>query len=377
MRIYNGKRNSRRLTSEAMSPSESSSFRPKQLPVFARILVAFVSLVILVMAIELLLHVTVTDLSYQDPAFALHPDIGFPQVYQKNSRRFWQFRPGITVKSRLYEGLEYSINDDGRRGPPTPDRGDCFRILTLGNSCTFGWGVSDHDTWPRRLEAILNEEVAGRCIQVVNGGIPGYSSFQGKTYFKEELVGLAPDYVLIMFGWNDHRQARLGIPDSEQHVGNPVIVFLQNHLSQLRLYQFMRKTLLPLTEAQNPVAPSYLSGTRRVSREEFFDNLEQIIKTARNHEIEPILLIPPIASSDNYFDGAVTDLGIIHQTYQKEIVRVSQYNSVPLIDLQPVFDERADLYNDAYSDAMHFNERGQQLTAQVIAEHLLSVITQH
>ena len=344
---------------------------------FARILLAFSALVLFVLIIELVLSWTETDLSYQDPAFALHPDIGFPQVYQKNSRRFWQFRPGITVKSRMYEGLEYTINSDGRRGPPTPGESDCYRILTLGNSCTFGWGVGDKNTYPRKLEALLNEQTTGKCVEVINAGIPGYSSFQGRRYFEEDLIRLAPDVVLIMFAWNDHRHARGNRPDSEQRGGHPVIVFLQNHLSQLRIYQFMRKTLLPIVEDQESVPLSYLSGIRRVSREEFFDNLKQIIKTARDHAIEPILLVPPIASSDNYFGGARTDLGIIHQIYQKEIVRVSQYNSVPLIDLQPPFDLRADLFDDAHADAMHFNERGHQLTAQVVAEHLLSFITSH
>lgn len=358
-----------------MNPSGSSLTRSKNLPVFSRILVAVLSLVVFCMAIELVLFWVEPDLSYQDPAFALHPDIGFPQVYQKNSRLFWQFRPGTTVKSRMYEGLEYTINDDGRRGPPTPGGSDCFRILTLGNSCTFGWGVGDKDTYPRKLESLLNEKETGKSVEVINCGIPGYSSFQGKRYFEEDLLELAPDVVLIMFGWNDHHRARGAISDAEQRGGRPMIVFLQNQLSQLRIYQFLRKTLLPIAEHQESAPAAYMSGTRRVSRKEFFDNLKQIIKTARIHDIEPILLIPPIASSENYFGGAVIDMGIIHQVYQKEVVRVSQYNSVPLIDLQAPFDLRSDLFNDAYLDAMHFNELGHELAAQVIAEYLLSVMS--
>lgn len=342
---------------------------------FARILIAFVSLAIFVFAIELGFYCTEPDLSYEDPAFALHPDIGFPQVYQKNSRRFWQFRPGITVESKMYKGLEYTINGDGRRGPPTPDESDCFRILTLGNSCTFGWGVGDKDTYPRKLEALLNEQATGKCVEVINCGIPGYSSFQGKRYFEEDLLELAPDVVLIMFGWNDHHRARGAISDVEQRGGRPMIVFLQNQLSQLRIYQFLRKTLLPIAEHQESAPAAYMSGTRRVSRKEFFDNLKQIIKTARIHDIEPILLIPPIASSKNYFDGMVTDIGIIHQTYQKEVLRVSQYNSVTLIDLQPAFDLHPDLFDDAHTDPMHCNKLGQKITADIVAEHLLPIIS--
>ncbi len=332
------------------------------------------SLILFVATIEGVTAFGEIDLSYQAPAFSLHPDIGFPQVYQKCCRQFWRLRPDMTVHSRAYEGLVYTINGQGRRGPLVSDEKRCYRIVALGNSCTFGWGVADDETWPQNLENILNNRSWNGCVSVINGGIPGYSSFQGKRFFEDELIRLSPDLVLIMFGWNDHRQAKNGIRDSEQPMKFPAIVYLQNQLSRLRFYRFLRKTLLPLIEKRNAKPESYTSGVRRVTRDEFFDNLRQIIRTARRYNTRPVLLIPPVASSDNYFNGMPTELGLIHSTYQKEIVRVGQYNKVDVIDLQKVFDERSDLFDDAYSDAMHFNARSHTLAAEVIADFLITPV---
>ena len=76
------------------------------------------------------------------------------------------------------EEVAFQINAFGFKGPdidvPKPD--SVFRILALGNSCTWGPDV-DVYTYPRVLERRLNDGRDGGDprIEVVNGGVRGYN----------------------------------------------------------------------------------------------------------------------------------------------------------------------------------------------------------
>ena len=188
-------------------PGQTKATARASRSLYARIIGAILSVALFVLIAELVLSAAGLDLHYQDPSFAIHPDMSFPHVFKRDSKLLWCFRPGTTIKSQLHPGLEYRINPSGRRGPETLKSKQGYRIVTLGNSCTFGWGVRYEDSWGYRLERILNRELPDTSFEVINAGIPGYSSHQGKTYFAEELLGLAPDMVLIMFAWNDHSRS--------------------------------------------------------------------------------------------------------------------------------------------------------------------------
>ena len=64
-------------------------------------------------------------------------------------------RPGADLRLREPREVRYRINADGFRdrirSRPKPD--GVFRILALGDSVTFGYGVEEDETYPMRLEA--------------------------------------------------------------------------------------------------------------------------------------------------------------------------------------------------------------------------------
>jgi hypothetical protein len=69
------------------------------------------------------------------------------------------------------------------------------RILALGDSFTYGWGVNDDEPWPKVLERILSKE--GRTIEVLNFGCPG-AGVDAYAKIAESVIPIAkPDIVLV------------------------------------------------------------------------------------------------------------------------------------------------------------------------------------
>ena len=105
--------------------------------------------------------------------------------------------------------FEYSvyINSIGIRDRELPkERGNTFRVLAIGDSYTYGWGVNIEDTWMRMLEAQLRE--AGHDIEILNLGKPGVGPPFYAELAEQAIPLLRPDLILIcMLQGNDLRAA--------------------------------------------------------------------------------------------------------------------------------------------------------------------------
>ncbi|MFZ5475456.1 MAG: SGNH/GDSL hydrolase family protein [Myxococcota bacterium] len=86
-------------------------------------------------------------------------------------------------------------NAAGYRGGPPAERA----VLCLGDSTTFGWGVEEGEAWPARLAVHLGRDV-------VNGGVPGYSTFQGLATIDHALT-LRPEVVVLAYLVRDAERA--------------------------------------------------------------------------------------------------------------------------------------------------------------------------
>ena len=113
-----------------------------------------------------------------------------------------RLRPATETR---FQGFSVRINALGFRGPETtmPKPPGVYRIVALGDSVTFGWGVDDEHTFLRRLEADLNAGVPGRRFEVINTGLPGYDSVQELATLERRALALSPDLVLLTYVVND------------------------------------------------------------------------------------------------------------------------------------------------------------------------------
>lgn len=83
-------------------------------------------------------------------------------------------------------------------------RADEYRILALGDSTTFGWGVAEEASFPKQLEALLGERCRGKQVSVLNAGTPTFGPWQSLSWLQEKAAAFQPDLVVYtMFPVND------------------------------------------------------------------------------------------------------------------------------------------------------------------------------
>lgn len=101
--------------------------------------------------------------------------------------------------------LTYEINRFGCRGG-SPRADSVRRILVLGDSYAFGWGIREHDTFGAKLERYLNglaDTTPQDQVEVMNCSVPGYGFAEARTWYARLRRHWRPDIVLLVSTWND------------------------------------------------------------------------------------------------------------------------------------------------------------------------------
>lgn len=95
-------------------------------------------------------------------------------------------------------------NSLGFRDPPRQARKSkgTYRIICLGDYQTFGHGVSDEQTFERRLETLLHEGGDGR-FEVWNGGKQAATAIMGLARLRYEIMDYQPDLLILQYGMTD------------------------------------------------------------------------------------------------------------------------------------------------------------------------------
>jgi lysophospholipase L1-like esterase len=208
------------------------------------------------------------------------------QTVTFDRRVFWRFKPDQVLADPEIYRRPVRINHLGFRGPDfTPAKpAETFRILCLGDSTTFGWSVADGETYPAQLEKLLQERRPGRNFQVLNLGVTGYSSLQGRELFLTQAAGWQPDLVLFAFGPNDRLPALMS--DAEHlAAGTWQISPVQVALSRFQIYKLLRAGVVYLERRRQGLSldPKTLLPhlKRKVNQTEFAKNAAAVRRGAR------------------------------------------------------------------------------------------------
>ncbi len=125
-------------------------------------------------------------------------DTAFSQYYEPAPGNQYEDHP-----SWLPYSARYTINDDGlndENNHNVEKSPNVFRIITLGDSFTYGLYVNTSDSWPKQLEATLNKEMTSDCkwqrFEVLNLGVAGYDVPYIVERFKRTGRKYNPDLVI-------------------------------------------------------------------------------------------------------------------------------------------------------------------------------------
>jgi lysophospholipase L1-like esterase len=110
----------------------------------------------------------------------------------------WLPRPGVQLGRTSEYSVEYNVNDLNMNDRPIGDadrRLPC-RVLALGDSHTFGVGVSRDEAWPLVLDGLMFGQ-APRSGRVFNGGVAAYSLGQYLQRYRQLRTQLTPQVLLV------------------------------------------------------------------------------------------------------------------------------------------------------------------------------------
>jgi hypothetical protein len=118
------------------------------------------------------------------------PEGGLAQLHRYSEVYGWEPVPGVTAS---VDGQRTTVNDSGLRGAahPRARTGGRTRVMLLGDSVAFGYGVADEQTFAALLEA--------RGYEVINLAVPGYGTDQELLRLERVGIAYAPDVLLLHF----------------------------------------------------------------------------------------------------------------------------------------------------------------------------------
>ncbi len=129
----------------------------------------------------------------------------FAEYFEKRATQCFEPHPYLVIapipgKTIEHEGIKISHNALGFRGPEITRElpPGVTRIVALGGSSTYCVKLTDQDTWP-----VILEQKLGPRFQVVNLGVPGYSTAEHVIQAAFWLSDLKPAVAVCYAGWND------------------------------------------------------------------------------------------------------------------------------------------------------------------------------
>ncbi len=186
-----------------------------------------------------------------------------------------------------------TVNENGLRGAPLPIEAPSGerRVAVFGGSVVFGTGAKDADTFPVRMERVLNE-TGEDPWHVINGGVPGFTSAESLIHLMLKVSDYRPDYVILYQAYNDLKMISDEFQSDYSHMkGVPEERGLVYKLfRKFRTYRWLRKKLMVHTRIQTVLQQTGgLKGASADSRQTFRRNVTHFVALAGGLEARPVL----------------------------------------------------------------------------------------
>ena len=294
---------------------------------------------------------------------------GNVEIYEADPALYWKLKPNQDCYTKI-DHKPVHINSHGTRGPEFETRkpANTTRILSLGDSRTFGWGLAQAETYSGVLQGLLQKQAApGQTIEFINAGVNGWSYPQMLVYFRDTALEYQPDIVILA-------EANLWTQFSEKNSAEFVKKFmarvrLKNFLRRFATYHFVvevklkdfyerhRTKFIPV----DPQQDALFKEQQQADPDALFRRaIEDLCRLAQERGVKPVLLYLPSLEEAN-------------ATNPPPVLKVkrgiSRQLDLPLVDITPdVQTAGKGLYLEA--DPVHFNRAGNAMIARRLFETL-------
>ncbi len=302
-----------------------------------------------------------------------------------------RLRPGASLTISNYpiggRTVEVSTDDLGMRridrtATAGVAEGGKLRVLFLGDSVTFGEGVSDNETFPQLLEG--RRTGRGRRVQALNGGVPGYGIANEVELFVDVRESVAPDVAVLVFYLND------AIPSPAIRVFTPPAWLADSYLVG-RLYvvasraagglapasRFMpeqslvegwqREVLAARGDPSRALAAKNLADWGVAWSDGVWSWIEPYVvkfaSLARETGARPLLVVTPLE--------AQLDASRLDDRPQRRMREIGGKLGMPVVDVLPALREASGASKEAlFLDHCHFSPAGHRVVAEAIGQAL-------
>ena len=277
--------------------------------------------------------------------------------------RLW----GLAEGERRNVDTTATINELGLRGA-IPDETIAERILVLGDSSFFGFGVPDDKTLASGLQRRLKDTA------VINGAIPGYSTEQSLRLMDEVGWGLEPTLLVVASFWSDTNFE----PYSDRDLLRSADLSRSGGLGRSALVRWMAPWVSRIMAPDRGRIVTWVRGAelpraekRRVPLADYAENLDRLIREAAGRGVGVVLLTPPSPVE------ILSEVQPPHQwtPYRRVQAALAKHHGLPHIDMTPVFKSAYDAEEPRdlakyFLDDLHPTAVGQAMMAQLVSRVL-------
>lgn len=319
-----------------------------------------------------------------------------PQIFEMHPPGMYVLDPDVGyVLTPGFEGdlhrsefqTHFTTGQSGlRRADPRPRQPNTVRVLILGDSLTWGFGVADEETFVVRLETLLATTYPELDIQVLNGGVPGYSTADQLAFLQSRGARLKPDLVIVQFlSVNDLQDNRTPAstwatiqdgmlahraPVSEKGAVSSLPFRMRlwlrtnSHLARFAFdtigYQGARFGILRQVD---------VLGEENFSKEDAQVGTELLVQIART---------ATELGAQSLFLYTTGQAQIIQDSYERPrsasvVENAAQQALVPWVDAAQQLQQRPDRYQLYYAMDGHWTPAGHRAMAEILADELMEL----
>ncbi|MCK4409942.1 MAG: hypothetical protein KAW67_07640 [Candidatus Eisenbacteria sp.] len=289
---------------------------------------------------------------------------------ERDSALGWVFPPSAQGPYRSgRHPTDVHTNELGIRSRPIDSGSQSIRVLVLGDSYAFGWGVPEEDAFPRQLESMIGRRFRSVPVEVINAGLPGYGLYQQHAMLLKVLSVTEIDIVVSTFSLANDPVDDLRIdryaPDRLTEYSSDVTErspFLNEVIGRSRLLSMLNRRTSVLRFQLANASNEALRATSR--------SMNALLQTCAEHGIRTVCVIVPHRSE--IVAGSFKARLALAQSARARRLRASlaEQHGVPLIDVTDALSEAQKAEEVYLPNDPHWTPAGHRAVAKAILEIL-------